>query len=292
MSGEPMPPPGSGHPRASLDEDALESHRPSLLRLTKDAEAIISGAQDLPGHVGFNGTLIDGFPSREDVLWWLQAVCVRTLGQIEMRFVSSVGDQFVGVGGPRSQEPVLLSALLDDDTRDSPDIDAAAAEDVRMRIAAEIILPAYHRAFRHLRKDANEYIDDLPSNDSEEHRSLKQRYIAMRPALDEMDAWQTRVLSRALDGLADRAAIIEWTQWIELATHGEMWEGFPRRCFKEDSTVEMLTGDQDRDRRARQAFAAGYLLPMFCLGVRDMSGKAGELPREEQTNQRPDAYSS
>jgi len=98
-----------------------------------------------------------------------------------------------------------LAALLDGSSRDR-ELDPDAVGDLRRDVATEVIDPAFRRAFRQLRKSATEYVDDESSSDTE-HNPAKQRYIAMRPALDELDGYQERAVDAVVDGLEDADAV-------------------------------------------------------------------------------------
>lgn len=269
---------------ASLSIDAIESYRPSLVRLTKDVEDLRTGS--VGSNTRYSGSLHDGFETRADVLWWLQALSVRTLGQVEQEFYVRMGRQFK-TKAP-DDERTLLACLLVEPNR-TKEVDPVTAKQTRLRTAADVVLPAFHRAFRHLRKSATEYTGEPGKDEKERPDSLKQRYIAMRPAIDEINEWQTRTLDAILDGLSDREAIIEWCQWLELATHGETEDGFTSRCYRENETANLLTSSDDAHQWAREAFAAQAILPMFNLGVRDLSGKAGEFPDEKPEPRGPGA---
>lgn len=254
----------SGHHR-DQEADATEFVRPSLVRLKLDLEQLET-------------ELYDGFRRRRDVLEWMQRLCVRTLGRTRQEFIESLGRQFRGRFEDR-RERVLLSAILVPAARDR-DLDAETVDELRERLAATVIAPAYHRALRHLRKDAGEYIDSAEESSASGHDPQIQRFIAMRPAVDELDENQASVLENVLDGFDEPRDILEWGRDLELATHGEVSEDLVRRCHLEQSTRRMLLSDARADERARELFAATYVVPAFNRGVRDLVGRAGEQPDE------------
>ncbi|WP_276253593.1 hypothetical protein [Halomontanus rarus] len=249
------------------NDDVLESHRPALKKLALDIQ-------------GLRKELLTGFGSRREVLEWSQRLTVRTLGEIRTSWYLELARQFRGV--PSSgDERALLSALLTPAAR-SRELDPETADALRERLAAVLLGPSEHRAFRRLRRDATEYVDERGAGDTSGHDPLKQRYIAMRPALDELDAYQGRVLAQCVDGLEDQSTILEWGDDLELATHGELDDDFLERCYREPSTVTMLTSSSDDQKRARELFAATYLVPAYNAGVRDLTGRAKELPDAER----------
>lgn len=241
--------------------DPSETYRPALVNLVDE----ISDSRE---------QLLDGFESRREVLEWLQRLCVRTMGQIPQEFYEG----FATAMHPRERgQMALVSCVLTHEQRVRDDITDEHAERAREVIAAKFLMPAMHRAYRHLRKDAGEYIDE--GRDAG-HDPVNQSHIAMRPAFDEIEADQRECLTLVLDGIEDRRAIMDWGDIVEQATHGEVENDFVSRCYMERSTARLLTmRDATPDVRAsRELFAARHLIPAFNLGVRDLSGRAGELP--------------
>jgi hypothetical protein len=251
------------------------SRRPALVKLTNDLETL-------------REELLTGFESRAEIIWWSQRLSVRTLGQLPDRWFDGLGAQFRGIPSS-NQERTLISALLVDRARER-DISSADARELRERLYALTIRPAFHRAFRHLRADAGEYLDD-EGGTSSQHTAARQRWIAMRPALDELEHYQQTALEALLGdrgddsdpgGLEDKSEIIRWGSTLELATHGELPGEFIGRAYREESTVDVLTGDDETSRRARELFWAVHLAPCCNRGVRDLSGRTSEQPDAER----------
>lgn len=247
-------------------DDVLESHRPALRKLALDI-------QDL------REELLAGFASRRAVLEWSQRMTVRTLGEVRQSWYYELARQFRGLPSDE-RERALVSALLIPAVR-KREINQEAARALRERLAAVLLGRAEHRALRRLRKDATEYTDD--DGDGSGHNPEIQRYIAMRPALNELEAYQQRTLTKCVDGLESRYEILTWGDDLELATHGELEEDFLERCYREPSTARLLTSTRPVDKRARELFAATYLIPAFNAGVRDLTGRAKEMPDGERT---------
>ncbi|WP_281196049.1 hypothetical protein [Halorubrum sp. F4] len=248
------------------DDGDLEagSYRPALVKLVEDVR---ESERDL----------LDGFASRRAILLWTQQLAVRTLGEMPQDWFRQMGRQFRGV--PESaHERTLVAALLRDQyrTRDLPE---PKAREFRRQLSARTIRPAAHRAFRELRNDAGEYVDD---GTDDQHAPGKQQYVAMRPAIHELHENQRTTLESLLDGFDDRESILEWGHDLELATHGEIDEEFVTRCYGERSTRTMLTSYDSEDRRGRELFAAHYLIPVFNKGVRDLAGRAKEQANEQR----------
>jgi hypothetical protein len=201
----------------------------------------------------------------------------RTLGEVDTEFYAELATQFRGVWHDE-RERVLLSAMLTDQARlleMTPD----AAEEIRSRIAVTVIEPAFFRGFRSLRKSATEYVDDSEGGSSgADHDPAKQRYVAMRPVLNEIDNYQRIAVEALLAGFIDDDAIRRWCSLLELATHGELADDFVMRCVREESTSALLTATEPTagQQRARELFAATHLLPAFNNGIRDLRARAKE----------------
>ena len=262
-----------GLSEGEMDRSVPESRRPALRKLSDDVDEIVS-------------EMMSGFSTREVVLRWARRLIPRLLGEMRTPWFAEFSNQFrieSDVG-----EPVLLSALLTGEAR-RRDLSGDAVDEVRQRLAVGVIEPVYHRAFRQLRKDATEYVDGGES-ESAEFAPNKQRFIAMRPALDEIDGYQSEALDRLLgpigsesDGLGSVDELREWGQLLELASHGELPDRFVERCVRQRSTRALLVGEMEcrGAPRARECFAASYLLPLFNRGVRDLRNRSKEEPNAE-----------
>lgn len=245
-------------------EELDGSYRPALVKLVEDVR-------------DSERRLLRGFGSRREILLWTQELAVRTLGEMPQDWFHQMARQFRGV--PSSDhERTLVSTLLRPNYR-TRDLEEAKAREFRRQLSARTIRPAAHRAFRELRADAGEYVDN---GDSDQHAPGKQQYVAMRPAIHELHENQESTLESLLDGFDDREGILDWGHDLELATHGEIDEAFVTRCYGERSTRRLLTGADQSDRRGRELFAAHYLIPVYNRGVRDLAGRAKEQANEQR----------
>jgi hypothetical protein len=248
--------------RSDLEDEPpapSEVYRPALVTMSRDVRGLIDEVRG-------------GLEDEAEVVRWLRRATIATLGELDVKVFSGLSRQFQGGQG------VLLAALLVPAPRRrqvSRDVEQA----VRERLAARYVLPAYHRAFRELRTDATEYADDAADGDA--HDPERQTFTAMRPALDELATWQERALEALLDGFSERGDVLEWAEDLELATHGEIPESFAMRCYHEESTVAVLTGDDPVAARVRRQIAVHHLLPAFRDGVRTLSRRAGEVADAE-----------
>lgn len=230
-----------------------------------------------------------GFDSKAAVLRWLQKLTVRTLGQVETRRYQQIARSFIP--DDSSLEGPLLAAFLTEDarTRSLPD---GVAERLRERWAADTIAATQARAFRNHRKDAGEYIGGEENDDIEDFAENPEAFM-MRPALRELDQFQQDALDMVLGGLPDRSAILDWGDILMVATRGEPVDSsrgpgaFIPKCYKEDSTVRLLTDTSPPYRRARQAFIARWLPPVFNRAVQDLARRTTEEPEKEQSAGNP-----
>lgn len=239
-----------------------ETYRPALVTLTNDVRELTN-------------ELMDGLASEERVLEWLQEMTIGTLGRLDTIVYDDMARQFRGAQG------MLLAALVVPSQRhgEMRDLGEDAARELRERLLAEYIHPAHRDAFRELRTNATEYID--AAEDEDEHNPDRQRFVAMRPALTELQQWQQRALASLLVGFESRSEVLDWGHDVLLATHGELDKEWVARCCRERSTLSLLTGDSETDQRARHLFAAYHVLPKFREGVRVLTDRAGETASAE-----------
>jgi hypothetical protein len=250
------------------------SRRPALPKLIDDVDEL-------------RDELLSGFESRAEILRWCQRLSVRTLGELPNRWYREIGDQFRGLPSD-DRERTLISALLVDEFR-RREIPASDARELRERMYVLTVRPAFHRAYRQLRADAGEYLDD--DETESKHTAGRQRWIAMRPALDELEAYQQDALDALIGskrdpadvgGFDSKSGIIPWGDVLEQATNGELPGEFVARCYREPSTVDVLTGDDTSAQRARELFWAVHLAPLCNAGVRDLAGRTSEQPDAER----------
>lgn len=240
------------------DTDTPRPFRPALVTLT---DGIRERVEELEA----------GFDHPDRVLEWTQEMTVRTLGNLDELVYRDLARQF------RGDQDVFLACLLRPAMRAEryQRLEDHVVRNVREKFVAEFVMPAYQQAFRELRTDATEYVDD--AGDGDAHDPHRQSFIAMRPALTELEEWQQRALGRLLDGFSERGDILDWGPDVVLATHGELDREWVTRTYRERSTARMLTSTESADAAARRLFAAHHLLPRFRDGVRVLVSRAGEM---------------
>lgn len=246
------------------ETEVPDSYRPALVKLSED----IQNAEN---------SLHNGFDTREGMLLWLQNLSAVTLGSLPHRLFEHFAEALRTPAGDTGEHP-LIACLLTQDAR-TRDISQTAAETFRERLAAVYIRPSHHSALKHLRASATEYIEEGSADAT--HNPQKQRYIAMRPALNELRDTQQHTLEALLQGFKSTREILEWHADLELSTHGELDGDLAPRLLREQSLNDILTTDTTAAAGARQYLAAHTLLPAYSRGVRDLAGRASEQPEAE-----------
>lgn len=267
--------------RSEADE-GRGSWRPALSRLALDVDRVLRGGStnhgdEIPG-------LLPGFNSEADIVRWEQRFVTRSLGMTPQPFLHGVADELA-----KPTERVLVACLLSGRGR-TADIDQKVATELRRRVRSRVVMPAFDRAFQRLRTQATEYADAGEEGDL--HNPQRQRYIAMRPSVSELDHWQAYALARLVEGeLETKDDVLGWGNVLEQATHGESIElpnhdderaipEFVDAIVTTDPLLDAVTGE---DERVRVQFGAKFLLPAFNRGVRDLASRSKELANAEHT---------
>lgn len=237
--------------------------------------ATVAVADDL---LRLRDDLLDGFAGRRAVVEWHREVVLATVGRPPTAYFEALARAM----WPREDgsERTRLACLLAGDARRAA-IDDATAAWYRERLAASLLLPAFHRAVQWLRKSAGEYVGGDGDDDAAD--PTRQEHAAMRPALSELGEWQERALTRLLAGFEDQRAVLDWSAPLEVATQGHLAADFAARCYRERSTARALTGDERRHALARHAVACRHVLPAFAAAARDLADRAGEEPAVDVT---------
>lgn len=223
--------------------------------------------------------LLRGFDARQAVLRWEQQLTVRTLGQIPNDdLYGALSREFRSTADSRTAMAILLR-----DGLPGVDIERPDARRERRRLAATKVLPAYHRAFRHLRPNAKQYITDEDTDDAETDPA-KQRFTAMRPVLDGLGEWQERVLATFLDGFDTIEGFLEWGIQAECATYGEIEETFVPARYQSRADRRILLNAHPCARSERELWAAENLIPWMNSGVQKLTKRATELPTTTEDN--------
>lgn len=260
------------------DRDAIPSYRPALQRLALDTMALVEGDEGA-GIPGLEG----GFATAEELVEWEQRLAIRALGQVPQVVFQGVASQLA-----TAHDRPLVQALLDAD-----EMGAEVAQEWRRRFRKRVVHESFDAAYRELRGEVTEYVDDAGADD--DHDPVRQRYLAMRPGLEELDEWQRRSLGALFSGeLREDGAIMEWATMLENACYGERIR-FPGE--DDDVPVGRFLADlDDRDAfvdlltapaydRPRAVFAARFLIPTFNAATREMLSSTGEMPSVEREPQ-------
>jgi len=268
----PESPPPDADPvvAGAFASDLTERRQPALERLSRDQRE-------------HREALLAGFDSRADVLGWLVSVTGATLGRLPEELYRALADDVVAA--VRDEPTPLLGALLDRDDA----VDGVESRVVRARLAATALAPAHSRAIRALRDDAQE---QAPSRASEETPAdpERERHVAMRPSLSEIEQHQQQALVGLLAGFTDLSAVLRWGDVLELACHGTLPTDWIADAVNDPAMRRVLlvggeAGHPDRrtHHRAREVVAA-RLCRRFRDGTRARYDHASESSDREREN--------
>lgn len=261
---------------AGFDRDAVDRliasapddvpTRPALTKLSQDQRDLL-------------GDFIDGFPDRASFVTWTARAVVQTLGEIPddwyLSRAFSPGDLSVLVVGPGRDR-------WTDTEAESLSAEKAAA--CRRGIVSLDLLPAFRDAYRSVRWNATEYIQD--EYDSLQPDADVQENPAMRPALGLLGDRQSWTLRTCLDGFESVDALVTWSHMLTDATAGEIDETLARDLYSDRATRRMLVthpNDVPGGPFFRESFAAKFLIPAFNAAARELAERAGELAESETT---------
>lgn len=224
-----------------------------------------------------------GFSGRKAIFLWQHRAGALTIGRIHDGWYSSILSQRWDT-----------AALLDDpELRESmcsnPPTDRTARK-YRYDIIQNDLIPGFQKALSVARKlavDYSEAEDRAPVAD-------RQRYIFMRPQLDDLYETQREVLLWALGrtaGLEDRQPItgreglIEWADETIYATNGLIEPGFAARVA---TPASEWWGPLTRSRGPTlELLLANRVLPEFNRAIRDAADRAKEAAAEESGDRGP-----
>lgn len=217
--------------------------------------------------------LKDGFTDRVELLLWQHDVAAKSIGEIgddwHAKFVT---DRW------------LTAAMLADAGRRAAVTPHPPSERVarrrRMDVVQHDLMPAMRGAIRQFRQFAVEYTDDV----EDPVKMGRQRFIAMRPRLDEVVREQRIALEWALGraeeqpAIRDRESALEWADQVVYATYGNIGEGFSASVTALSS--EWLPALRNTDGISLKVLLATDVLPAMNETIRYVVQKSQEVPAE------------
>ena len=244
--------------------DELGSPRPAQDKLHRDQRAAIAEFVD------------DGFRDRREFLEWLHGLLFLSLGRLHGNWLARV-----------ARDPVVLSCVITDEGRRRswrPEpVSLEDAKRTRRLLAKKYIRPACRAAFREIRHDAQEYIQEGNRVDL---RNVTM--FAMRPGVQTLKDRQEAALRLFLDGFGDEDELDAWLHRLDDVTYGEMdrVEGdLDWRVEMESVAKRVLLDDGANAARTRENLAAYLVLPAMNLAVPVAMVRAQELREEKQKKQ-------
>lgn len=241
--------------------------RPALTKLSRDQSDLL-------------GEFVDGFQDRADFLDWTTRAIVQTLGTIPDKWYLR-----------RANSPADLSVLVVGDERakwtadDADPVSAGKAATCRRAVASMDLVPAFRDAYRSVRWNATEYLQD--EYDDLQPDARVQGNPVMRPAFAILGDRQSWTLRTCLQGFESVDELTAWTHMLTDATVGEIGADLARDVSADRATRRMLlTTPSDRPGGPvfRESFAAKFLLPAFNAAARELADRSGELAEKEQTS--------
>lgn len=217
-----------------------------------------------------------GIETSEDLVYWFQKVSVLTLGHVDDDVLKAL---FVEGS---SANAILLGHPATKPRRDPRTEDLEEEVDVvtRQKVESHTFTPAFRRAYRKLKSNANEYLDDDAPAASDDAPP------ALRPALQELSTRQREVLDEMFQdgGLRDYGELNEWTRDVVAATRAHIPDEYLRGLAMKQREPNLQgallhsgTFDSETRQNFLQTFAATILLPLFNEAVRDLAQTAGEV---------------
>lgn len=242
-----------------------ESVRPAVDELGKSQQALFD-------------ELEAGFADRRDLVLWLHKASARTLGRIPDEWPQQVL-------ASRYQTAGLLDAC---GGTHAPGEALASFE--RDLIRDDVLLEACSSATRIISQQSTQYADGTTGGDSTSNREFgEQRWLAMRPALDELVTRQRESLKRVLgrdpsypSGLQGHDDLSTWVRGVQRAARGlegglsreAIWSPWWRQTLLDDPRhpdLHLLLGEE--------------VLGVFNAAIREETTQAEEAPDEETQTQ-------
>lgn len=243
--------------------DEIGTGRPAQDKLHLDQQAALETFVD------------EGFADRRAYLQWLQDVCHLSLGRLHPNWYAELG-----------RDTSVLAVVITDPAaakryhRKPPA--PAPAKRQRRRLATKYIRPAFSRAYREFRGEADERVDD----DDDDVDPREAETFALRPTLDFLKDRQEAALNTWLDGFDDRGHLDQHLHRLDDLSLGEFEKMTPDWDWQVeiDGVVqEVLLGQAPEHVFQREQLAARFLLPAFARTPKVLLARAKEVPDDGTT---------
>jgi hypothetical protein len=219
-----------------------------------------------------------GFDDRRDLVLWLHKASARTLGRIPDEWPQQLL-------GSRYQTSGLLGV---EDGTHAPD--EALADFERDLVRDDILLEACQSSMRFISQRSTQYADGSSGGESKHNREFgPQRWLAMRPSLDELVTRQRNALKRVLgrddqypNGLEGHEDISRWVRSVQRASRG-LDGGLSRDAIWSPWWRQTLTDDPRQP--DLHLLLADEVLSVFNAAIREEASQADEAPDEETQQQ-------
>lgn len=249
----------------SQGPDRREAVRPAVDELAADQDELFE-------------ELERGFDDRRDLVLWLHKASARTLGRIPDEWPQQLlasRYQTAGIMGIEQH-------------RHAPDSGLASFE--RDLVRDDILLEACTSSMRFISQRSTQYADGSTGGESKNNREFgPQRWLAMRPSLDELVTRQRRALKRVLgrdesrpNGLEGHEDISRWVRSVQRASRG-LDGGISRDAIWSPWWRQTLTDDPRHP--DLHLLLADEVLSVFNAAIREEASQADEAPDEEKQQQ-------
>lgn len=229
--------------------------------------------------------LMAGFEHRQDILLWQHRAGALTIGQIaDGWYTETIADRWLCAALLKDQDK--RAAMCEADTAPSDRL----AKGCRLNIVKDELIPAFQQALTVARELASDYADAgdrAPVAD-------RQRYIFMRPQLDDLYRNQREVLLSALgaggeegpDPVTTREGAIDWADSAIYATTGFLPGEFAQQVAHPAS--EWWGALTESRGPYLELLLAQQVLPAMNRALRDTAKRASESPQEHRPPERPE----
>lgn len=219
-----------------------------------------------------------GFDDRRDLVLWLHKASSRTLGRIPDEWP-------LQLLASRYQTAGMMGVS---NHRHAPDAEMASFE--RGLVRDDVFLEACTSSMRFISQQSTQYADGSTGGESRNNREFgPQRWLAMRPSLDELVTRQRNALKRVLgrdrrypNGLEGHEDLSQWVRGVQRASRG-LDGGISRDAIWSPWWRQTLTDDPRHP--DLHLLLADEVLSVFNAAIREEASQADEAPDEKTQQQ-------
>lgn len=232
-----------------------KSVKPALDKLDKDQDELID-------------KFYAGFSSKTELLTWIPKLSSRTLGIIRNNILK----------GMVFEEPFLEDLL---------GVSENAIEQ-REKFIAKFIIPACNLSYERIRDRARDYMENREKDEKDVPKVEKQKHIAMRPRINELEQRQVESIKTGLIGFNSKQNLLKWGKSLTSASNAQINRNFAKKIYFEKPIRDAFLGENnEKNIYIRQSVCGSEIIPSFNTAIRDVSQKAGEFDEEVKEQVEP-----